>query len=119
MTRTIVTLITSLTLAACVTDPGAEPDLEQSQAALSTPVFGGDLPGFPASQAKAIAAAYFNQTSPYASYFPFSAANTHSWAYAVEDFHYVESYTSLEVCGGYVRRSGAVTGSYCYIRIGL
>ncbi|HWO22301.1 MAG TPA: hypothetical protein VNO30_26260 [Kofleriaceae bacterium] len=107
-----------MALAGCLTEGGSEPDQAQVLSELSTPVLGGDLPGFSAAQAKAIAVAYFNQTSQFAAYDPFTVGNTHSWAYAVEDFHYVESYTYIEVCGGYVRRNGAITDNYCYLRIG-
>lgn len=57
MMKTIAILVGSLTLAGCLAEAGSEPDQAQVEAELSTPVLGGDLPGFSASQAKAIATA--------------------------------------------------------------
>lgn len=118
MLKPAATLALSLLFAGCLADSGSEPTSAELESELSTPVLGGNLPGFTATQAKTLAVAYFNQTSQFAAYDPFTVPNTHSWAYAVEDFHYVESYTWIEVCGGYVRRNGAITDNYCYIRIG-
>jgi hypothetical protein len=91
-----------------------------AEAGLSTPVLNGTLPGLSQQVAREIAVQNFNAVSPWAAYAPHQVDQTHLWAYQPEGYYYIEGYTVIEQCGGYVYESGAFVLSYCYTRsIGL
>ena len=88
-----------------------------SEAALSTPVPGGSIPGLSPQTAREIAVQNFNAVSQWAPYgYPHQVDQTYHWAYVPEGFYYIEGHTWIEQCGGRVYASGAFVLEYCFTK---